>query len=66
MKIIYTLLRMGLLRDAAQHETHIEHRSVRLPETEFILSLKDALTQAVGPIAPFMIAGTAESCIPTS
>jgi len=60
MKIIYTLLRMGLLRDAAQHETHIEHRSVRLPETEFILSLKDALTQAVGPIAPFMIAGTAE------
>ncbi len=31
MKIIYPLLRMGLLRDAAQHETHIEHRSVRLP-----------------------------------
>jgi hypothetical protein len=60
MKIIYTLLRMGLLRDAAQHETHVERRSIRLPETEFVQSLKNALVQAVGPIAPFMLVDTAE------
>ncbi|MCU0577058.1 MAG: DUF4388 domain-containing protein [Desulfobacterota bacterium] len=60
MKIIYTLLRMGLLRDAAQHETHVERRSIRLPETEFVQSLKNALIQAVGPIAPFMLVDTAE------
>lgn len=60
MKIIYTLLRMGLLRDAAQHEAHTHRKSVRLPETDFIISLKGALTQAVGPIAPVMIVETAE------
>lgn len=60
MKIFYTLIRMGLLRDAAQHETHAERRSIRLPETEFVMSLKNALIQAVGPIAPFMIIQTAE------
>ena len=60
MKIIYTLLRMGLLRDAAQREVHDKRRSIRLPETEFIISLKNALAQAVGPIAPFMIVETAE------
>ncbi|HPJ07113.1 MAG TPA: hypothetical protein PLB09_03710, partial [Deltaproteobacteria bacterium] len=37
-----------------------KRRSIRLPETEFIISLKNALAQAVGPIAPFMIVETAE------
>jgi hypothetical protein len=60
MKILYTLLRMGLLRDAAQQDNQEVRRSINLPETEFINSLKSALTQAMGPIAPYIIVETAE------
>jgi hypothetical protein len=60
MKILYTLLRMGLLRDAAQQDNQEIRRSINLPETEFINSLKSALTQAMGPIAPYIIVETAE------
>jgi hypothetical protein len=60
MKIVYTLLRMGLLKDASHQDTQVQRRSVMLPETEFITSLKDALMQAVGPIAPVIIRETAE------
>jgi hypothetical protein len=60
MKILYTLLRMGLLHDAAQQDNHEVRRSINLPETEFINSLKNALTQAMGPIAPYIIVETAE------
>lgn len=60
MKILYTLLRMGLLRDAAQQDSPEVRRSINLPKTEFINSLKSALTQAMGPIAPYIIVETAE------
>jgi hypothetical protein len=60
MKIIYTLLRMGLLRDSAQRDNQEVRRSINLPETEFVNSLKSALTQAMGPIAPYIIVETAE------
>jgi hypothetical protein len=60
MKILYTLLRMGLLRDAAQQDNQEVRRSINLPETEFINSLKSALTQAMGPIAPYIIVETSE------
>jgi hypothetical protein len=60
MKILYTLLRMGLLRDAAQQDNQEVRRSINLPETEFISSLKSALTKAMGPIAPYIIVETAE------
>jgi hypothetical protein len=60
MKILYTLLRMGLLRDAAQQDSPEVRRSINLPKTEFINSLKNALTQAMGPIAPYIIVETAE------
>ena len=60
MKILYTLLKMGLLRDAAQQDSQEVRRSINLPETEFINSLKSALTQAMGPIAPYIIVETAE------
>ncbi len=60
MKILYTLLRMGLLRDAARQDNQEIRRSINLPETEFINSLKSALTQAMGPIAPYIIVETAE------
>lgn len=60
MKILYTLLRMGLLRDAAQQDSLAIRRAVILPETEFVNSIKEALTKAMGPIAPHIIAETAE------
>ncbi|HVN72193.1 MAG TPA: DUF4388 domain-containing protein [Desulfomonilia bacterium] len=60
MKVLYTLIRMGLLRDATQQDTHPEHLSVDLPETDFMNSLKQALTQAIGPIAPYVIVETAD------
>ncbi len=60
MKILYTLLRMGLLRDATQQDNQEIRRSINLPETEFINSLRSALTQAMGPIAPYIIVETAE------
>jgi hypothetical protein len=60
MKILYTLLRMGLLRDATHQDNQEIRRSINLPETEFINSLKSALTQAMGPIAPYIIVETAE------
>jgi hypothetical protein len=60
MKIFYTLLKMGVLRDAALQDTRIDRRLIELPETAFINSLKHALTQSIGPVAPFIIAETAE------
>ncbi|MGO9147106.1 MAG: DUF4388 domain-containing protein [Desulfomonilia bacterium] len=60
MKILYTLLRMGLLRDAVQQDANAQRRSVDLPKTDFINSLKQALTQAMGPIAPHVIVETAD------
>jgi hypothetical protein len=58
MKILYTLLRMGLLRDAAPQDTKAEGYRVELPETDFINSIRRALTQAMGPVAPFIIIET--------
>ena len=60
MKIFYTLLRMGVLRDAAPQDTRMDRRLIKLPETEFINSLKEALTKALGPVAPFIISETAD------
>ncbi|MCE5275540.1 MAG: DUF4388 domain-containing protein [Syntrophaceae bacterium] len=59
MKVFYTLIRMGLLHEASAQETHEERHRIELPETGYIISVKDALTQAIGPIAPFIIAETA-------
>jgi len=50
MKILYTLLRMGLLRDAVQQDANAQRRSVDLPQTDFINSLK----------APHIIVETAD------
>jgi isocitrate lyase len=51
---------MGLLRDAVQQDANAQRRSVDLPQTDFINSLKQALTQAMGPIAPHIIVETAD------
>ena len=60
MKVFYTLAKLELLRDADLEETEPSRTSIDLPETSFILSLKEDLTRAIGPIAPFVIMETAQ------
>jgi len=61
MKIIYTVLKMGLLREAYPQDTKkTEGFHIELPETDFISSVKTALTKSVGPIAPYIIMETAK------
>ena len=60
MKVFYTLVKLELLKDADLEEMETAHTSIDLPETSFILSLKEDLTQAIGPIAPFVIMETAQ------
>jgi hypothetical protein len=60
MKVFYTLIKLGLLRDADLSETEISHTAIDLPETSFIKALNEDLTKAIGPIAPFVIVETAQ------
>lgn len=61
MKVFYTLLKLGLLRDAEfSVETEITPLEIELPETAFIDALKEDLTRAIGPVAPFIIVETAQ------
>lgn len=60
MKVFYTLVKSGLLREAYPSETESPPGMVDLPETPFIKALKDDLTKAIGPVAPFVIRETAQ------
>lgn len=60
MKVFYTLVKSGLLREAYPSETESPPDMVDLPETPFIKALKDDLTKAIGPVAPFVIRETAQ------
>lgn len=60
MKVFYTLVKLGLLRDAVLPEADTTRTSVNLPETSFIQGLKEDLTACIGPIAPFIIMETAQ------
>lgn len=60
MKVFYTLVRSGLLREAFLSETESPYDLVDLPETPFIEALRDGLTEVVGPIAPHLIRETAQ------
>jgi len=59
MKVFYTLVKLELLRDADLSESETASISIALPETSFIAALRDDLTRAIGPIAPFIIMETA-------
>ncbi|HON38759.1 MAG: DUF4388 domain-containing protein [Desulfomonilia bacterium] len=59
MKVFYTLVKSGLLREAYPSEAESPVDMVELPETPFIKALKDDLTRAIGPVAPFIITETA-------
>lgn len=60
MKVFYTLVKLGLLRDADLSEADTPQTTIELPETSFIQSLKEDLIRAIGPIAPFVIIETAQ------
>jgi len=60
MKVFYTLLKLELLRDADASESETPSTSIELPETSFVTALRDDLTRAIGPIAPFIIMETAQ------
>ncbi|MDT8271863.1 MAG: DUF4388 domain-containing protein [Desulfomonilia bacterium] len=55
MRIFYTLVKLGLIKEAVQTEIHRGFQPVILPEVPFIESLKMALIKAIGPIAPVII-----------
>jgi len=59
MKVFYTLIKLELLRDADLSEGETVAMAIDLPETSFIKALRDDLTRAIGPIAPFIIMETA-------
>lgn len=60
MKIFYTLLRSGLIREVSSDERDTGvGPTLNLPKTAFIESLVAALTRAIGPIAPYVVQETA-------
>ena len=60
MKVFYTLLKMGVIKEVEHHQTRKSKTSLRLPDTPFIGELKNSLLRAIGPVAPFIIAETAK------
>ncbi len=60
MKVFYTLIKAGLLRSASSSETETSMGLISLPDTSFINALKKDLTQAIGPIASYIILDTAK------
>lgn len=59
MKVFYTLIKSGLLRETEAVETISCSGAVNIPGTSFLTALKTDLTRAMGPIAPFVIMETA-------
>ncbi|MEA2101917.1 MAG: DUF4388 domain-containing protein [Thermodesulfobacteriota bacterium] len=59
MKVFYTIIRLGLIKEASETRAEKTDVSIELPDTPFVSSIKDALTRAMGPIAPFIIIETA-------
>ncbi len=60
MKVFYTLVKLGLLHEAVKQEAKRRTFAIDLPETPFIQALKEDLTTAIGPIAPYIIQETSE------
>jgi len=60
MKVFYTLVKSGLLREAYLPEAESPAGAVDLPDTPFIKALEDSLTKTIGPIAPLVITETAQ------
>ncbi len=59
MKVFYTLIKTGLLKEADADETESPSGVTKLPETPFMKALSGDLVRAVGPVAPLVIIETA-------
>jgi len=59
MKIFYTLIRAGLLREVERAPGLAQASGIELPATPFIDALRTDLTRAIGPVAPYVILETA-------
>lgn len=60
MRIFYTLIKMGIIKEGHQDRTEKGELALSLPETPFIETLVKALTNAMGPICPIIIVETAQ------
>jgi hypothetical protein len=60
MKVFYTLVKLGVIKEVERSEGRKNKVSLKLPDTPFIGELKNGLTGAIGPIAPFIIVETAK------
>lgn len=60
MKVFYTLLKMGVIKEVERSRGRKSKTTLKLPDTPFIGELKNGLLAAIGPIAPFIISETAK------
>lgn len=60
MKVFYTLLKLGLIKEVERSDSHKAKMSVKLPVTPFVTELKNDLVKAIGPITPHIIVETAQ------
>lgn len=60
MKVFYTLMKLGLIKEVERGDVHKTKVSLNLPSIPFVTELKDDLVKAIGPIAPYIIIETAD------
>ncbi|HQG33100.1 MAG TPA: DUF4388 domain-containing protein [Deltaproteobacteria bacterium] len=60
MKVFYTLIKTGLLKEADVIEAESPSGMAKLPDTSFMKALTGDLVRAIGPIAPIVIIETAD------
>jgi hypothetical protein len=60
MKVFYTLIKAGLLKEAEGVQSISQSGIINLPSTPFLDAMLKDLTRAIGPVAPFIIAETAQ------
>jgi len=60
MKVFYTLIKLGILKEAGDLNADVSGTIAELPDTAFINSVKNDLVKAIGPIAPIIISETAK------
>jgi len=60
MKVFYTLLKMGVIKEVERSHARKGKATLKLPDTPFIGELRNSLINAIGPIAPFIISETAK------
>jgi hypothetical protein len=59
MKVFYTLIKAGLLKEVDRSSSMSSAGGTDLPSTPFLDAVQKDLTRAIGPVAPFIILETA-------